>query len=78
MFTKIKTILGVTWKVGVALIGLTAPGLGLMIACVWYDKTFGKDSYCYRVLSRNIVVEAYNNNRMRVKDIKTGITTRPW
>lgn len=77
MNTKLKCALNATWKVGLGLIGLTALGMGLMIASVWYDKTFGRDSYCDRILSQNIVVEAYNNNRMRVKDIKTGKYTTP-
>ena len=77
MTPTLKSILNATWKVGVGLIGLTALGMGLIIASVWYDKTYGKDSYCDRSLSKNIVVEAYNNNRVRVLDTRTGKYTTP-
>ena len=77
MTPTLKSILNATWKVGVGLIGLTALGMGLIIASVWYDKTYGKDSYCDRALSKNIVVEAYNNNRVRVLDTRTGKYTTP-
>ena len=77
MNAKLKTILNVTWKVGLGLFGLVAAVLGILIANVWYEKTRGRDYYNDKTLSTDIVVESYNNNRMRVKNKKTGKYTTP-
>lgn len=37
MNAKLKTILGVTWKVGLGLFGLAAAVIGVLIANVWYE-----------------------------------------
>lgn len=77
MNAKLKTILGVTWKVGLGLFGLAAAVIGILIANVWYEETCGRDYYHDKTLSESIVVEAYNNNRVRVKNKTTGKYTTP-
>lgn len=77
MNAKLKTILGVTGKVGLGLLGLTAAVIGILIANVWYEETRGRDTCNDKTLSADIVVESYNNNRMRVKNKKTGKYTTP-
>lgn len=77
MKSSFKSILNVTWKVGLGIFGLAAAAIGILIANVWYEKTRGRDSYNDKNLSADIVVEAYNNNRMRVKNKKTGKYTTP-
>lgn len=77
MKTSLKSILNVTWKVGLGLIGLAAAVIGILVFNVWYEETRGRDSYNDKTLSADIVVEAYNNNRMRVKNKKTGKYTTP-
>lgn len=66
MNAKLKTILGVTWKVGLGLFGLAAAVIGILIVNVWYEETRGRDYYNDKTLSENIRVEAYNNNTVRI------------
>ena len=77
MNAKLKTILSVTWKVGLGLFGLAATVIGILIAKVWYEETRGRDYYHDKTLSENVVVEAYNNDLVRVKNKKTGKYTTP-
>lgn len=72
MSTTIKHILSLTWKVGMGLFGLGAVIIGILVADVWYSETRGRD-YCNdTTLSKDVVVEAYNNNTVRVKNKRTG------
>lgn len=66
MNVKLKTILGVTWKVGLGIFGLAAAVIGILIANVWYEETRGRSYYNDTTLSENIRVEAYNNNTVRI------------
>lgn len=77
MNAKLKTILSVTWKVGLGLFGLAAAVIGILITYVWYEETRGRDYYHDKTLSENVVVEAYNNDLVRVKNKKTGKYTTP-
>ena len=72
MNANLKKILGITWKVGLGLIGLSALVIGILIFNVWYEETRGRDIYNDTTLSKDVVVEAYNNNLVRVKNKATG------
>lgn len=77
MNTKIKSLLNVTWKVGAGLFGLTALGIGILIAQVWYENTYGRNYRNDRILSTEVFVEGFSNNRVRVRNKKTGKYTTP-
>lgn len=77
MNTTFKSILNVTWKVGVGLFGLAAIGIGIIVAIVYHEERYGRDYYNDKNLSPDIKVEAYNNNRVRVWNRKTASYTTP-
>lgn len=77
MVVTIKSILNATWKVGVGLLGLTALGIGILIAQAWYESTYGRVYWKDRMLSVGIYVEGYGDNCVRVRNIKTGKYTTP-
>lgn len=77
MNMKLKSILNVAWKAGLGLFGLSASAFVLMIADVWHEETRGRDYSRDRLLSEDIIAEAYNNDRMRVRNIRTGKYTTP-
>ena len=66
MNATIKRILNLTWKVGLGLIGLAVLVIGILVASVWYEETYGRDYWKDFTLSENVTVEAYNNNTVRV------------
>lgn len=66
MSTTLKRILNLTWKVGLGLIGLAAVIIGILVAIVWYEKSYGRAYWMDTTLSKDIVVKAYNNNTVRV------------
>lgn len=77
MKTTLKSILNATWKVGVGLFGLTALGIGILIVKTWYVSTYGRILWDDRTLSAEVYVESYENNCVRVRNIKTGKYTTP-
>ena len=77
MNTKHLTLLNLAWKAGVGLIGLTAIVVGLIIAIEWYKERYGRSPWLDKTLSKDVVVEAYNNNCVRVRNKLTGQYTTP-
>ena len=73
----LKKILSLTWKVGLGLLGLGALILGLLVADVWYSNRFGRYYSNDKTLSKDVVVEAYHNNTVRVRNKATGKYTTP-
>lgn len=68
MNAKCKSILNATWKVGLGLFGLFAIGLAILLASVWYEKSYGRAYWKDKTLSKNIEVLGFNNNCVRVRD----------
>ena len=54
MNAKLKSILNATWKVGCGLIGLAAIGIGILLAAVWYENTYGRAYGKDKTLSKDI------------------------
>ncbi len=54
MNAKLKTILNVTWKVGLGLFGLAAAAIGILIANVWHEETRGRNYRYNKNLSKDI------------------------
>ena len=77
MNAKHIALLNVAWKVGVGLIGLTAVVIGLIVFIEWYKERYGRDPWRDRTLSKDVVVEVYNNNCVRVRNKLTGQYTTP-
>lgn len=77
MNATIKSILNVTWKVGLGLTGLIALCFGILVAGLWYDKNYGRDEWEDENLSADVVVEAFNDGRVRVRNTRTGRRTTP-
>lgn len=77
MKQKLKNILNVTWKVGLGLTGLIASGFGILVAGLWYDKNYGREEWADETLSADVVVEAFNDGRVRVRNMRTGRRTTP-
>lgn len=71
MKPTIKSILNLTWKVGLGLFGLAALGIGLLIAHSWYEDSYGRAYWKDKTLSKDISVHGFNNNRVRVWDKRT-------
>lgn len=71
MNTHLKSILNATWKVGLGLFGLAALIIGILIAILWYDDTYGRAYWKDKTLSKDIKVHGYGNDRARVWDRKT-------
>lgn len=68
MNAKFKSILNATWKVGLGLFGLFAIGLAILLASVWYEKSYGRAYWKDKTLSKSIEVLGFNNNCVRVWD----------
>lgn len=77
MNTKVKDILSITWKVGLGLTGLVALCFGILIAAAWYDHNYGREEWDDECLSADVVVEAYNDGRVRVRNKRTRRYTTP-
>ena len=71
MTQKIHSILNLTWKVGLGLLGLAAIVIGILIVDVWYEETRGRDRHHDRTLSSDVVVVAFHNNTVRVWNRRT-------
>lgn len=77
MIINFKSILNLTWKVGLGLFGLTTLIIGLLIAYEWYDDSFGRYQWNDTELSKNVDVHCFGDLRVRVWNSKTGrYTTR--
>ena len=72
MDAKLKSIFNVTWKVGVGIFGLVALGIGILVAMSWYEYYYGRLVWKDRTLSKDVVVMAYENNCVRVRNKETG------
>lgn len=71
MNTTINHLLNLTWKVGLGLIGLETLVICILVARVWYEEKYGSDYWNDFTLSEYVTVEAYNNNTVRVRNMKT-------
>lgn len=71
MQTKLKTILNLTWKVGLGLLGLTSLVIGGLIAYEWYDDSFGRYPWRDVELSKNVDVHCFGDFRVRVWNAET-------
>lgn len=71
MNAKLKTILSVTWKVGLGLIGLAAAVIGILVFNVWHEETRGRNYRYDKNLSKDIAVHSFNGNRERVWNRRT-------
>lgn len=77
MQINFKSILDLTWKVGLGLLGLVALFIGLRVAYEWYDDTFGRYPWRDAELSKNVDVHCFGDFRVRVWNSETGrYTTR--
>ena len=77
MKANIKQILSITWKVGLGLFGVAALVVGILIVKVWYEQTRGRNEWDDECLSENVVVEGFFDERVRVRNTKTGRYTTP-
>jgi len=77
MKANFKKILGVTWKVGLGLIGIAALVVAILIVKVWYDQHRGRDLWEDETLSTNVIVEGYYDGRVRVWNKETRRHTTP-
>jgi hypothetical protein len=77
MKANIKKCLGVTWKVGLGLIGVAALVVGILIVKVWHEETYGRCEWEEESLSSKVVVEGFNDERVRVRNKETGRYTTP-
>ena len=77
MSATLKSILNATWKVGLGLIGLAAIGIGILLASVWYENTYGRAYWKDKTLSKNIQVHGFNNNCVRIWDRRTASYISP-
>lgn len=75
MKSKLKNILNVAWKVGLGLLGLVALCFGILVAWLWYDRNYGREEWADESLSGDVVVEAFNDGRVRVRNTRTGRPT---
>ena len=71
MILSLKSILNATWKVGLGLLGLATVGIGILLAVVWYENTYGRAYWKDKSLSKNIQVHGFNNNCARIWDCRT-------
>lgn len=72
MTQRLKSIIGITWKVGLGLFGIAAVVIGILIAETWYENSYGRAYWKDKTLSPDIVVRSFNNGRVRVWSKKTG------
>ena len=77
MTLNIKSILNAAWKVGLCLIGIAALALGILIFCVWYENSYGRNPNQDYALSKNIAVKCFNDGRVRLWDKRTGSYISP-
>lgn len=77
MTTNFKSILNAIWKIGVGIIALVVLCFAGILSYIWYDKTHGRAYSEDHNLSRTIEVLTFENDRARVKDLKTGRYVTP-
>lgn len=77
MNATLKSVLNVTWKVGIGLFGIAALIVGILIFDVWYDNSYGRNYSCDKNLSKGIAVHSYNGNRARVWNRRTNSYVTP-
>lgn len=77
MKANLKTCLGLTWKVGLGLIGVAALMVGILIVKVWYEQTYGRCEWDDECLSAEVVVRGFNDERVRVWNKESGHYTTP-
>lgn len=77
MKNTFRSVLNLTWKVGLGLFGLAALIIGILIAICWYDGRYGRAYWQDEDLSRNVQVHGFNNNRVRVYNKKEGRYVTP-
>lgn len=77
MKEKMKNILSLTGKVGAGLTGLCALFVGIELAGIKYDKKHGRAAWEDEPLSSDVVVEAFNDGRVRVRNKREGCYTTP-
>ncbi len=69
--------LSAAWKVALMLLGLTVFVIGMIITVEWYKDFYGRKPWADKSLTKDVIVEAYNNNRVRVRNLQTGRYTTP-
>lgn len=77
MKLNLKSILNLTWKVGLGLFGLVALVIGALIVREWFDDTYGRDPWSDESLSKNVDVHFYNDYRVRLWDKQAGRYVTP-
>ena len=77
MKLNLKSILNLTWKVGLGLFGLTALVIGILIVREWYNDTFGRAEWRDEHLSKNIDLHYYHNYRARLWNKQAGRYVTP-
>ena len=77
MKPNIKSILNLTWKVGLGLFGITVFVIGILIVREWYNDTFGRAEWRDEQLSKNVDVHFYNDYRVRLWNKQTGRYVTP-
>ncbi|MGM9736023.1 MAG: WG repeat-containing protein [Candidatus Cryptobacteroides sp.] len=66
MTTTLKSILNVTWKVGVGLIGAGVAVFCIILSIAYYQSHYGRLEWRDRTLSANVVARAYEDNTVRI------------
>ena len=77
MKLNLKSILNLTWKVGLGLFGLVTLVIGILIVREWYDDTFGRCSWRDLELSKSVTVHCFNDYSVRVWNTQTASYTTP-
>ncbi|MGM9737288.1 MAG: WG repeat-containing protein [Candidatus Cryptobacteroides sp.] len=77
MDTSIKSVLNAIWKVGLGLLGAGVAVFSIVLVIAFYKVHYGRNEWCDRTLSANVVVRAYENSTVRIWNKSTGkYTTR--
>ena len=71
MKTNFKSVLNLTWKVGLGLFGLSAFIIGILLVICWYEDNYGRSSWRDETLSQNVEVHGYHDGRVRVYNTGT-------
>ena len=71
MKNTIKSILNLTCKVGLGLLGLFALILGVLLVFHWYDDNYGRDTWRDETLSKAVEVHGFNDGRVRIYNTDT-------
>lgn len=71
MKTTINSILNLTWKVGLGLVGLVAGIIIFFLVINWYDGRYGRAAWRDETLSKNVEVHGFNDGRVRIYNSET-------